>query len=252
MKNNNLSNLKLSLKKSISSNSLLTDKVLIFFSGGIDSSLIAFLVSKKIKKTFLLCVGLSGCFDFYQSEKVASLLNLPLIKHEIPESNLSFLLSKTLSLVDKKDFVSVSFALPFFVACEQAKNLGFKKVFSGHGADALFCGFDYFSKLAIELKPSELELRRKLIVNDFINSLHSNEMKIAKHFDLELITPFSSDLVIKSGLAFSAKQCLAHKLKKAPLRKLAGELGLPSEIVNQKKKAFQYGTNIANKLKKIF
>lgn len=242
-----------SLMNAIEEETLGIKKTAVLFSGGIDSSLIAFLVSKKIPVK-LYAVGLKESNAIKSSERAANLLNLPLKKVIVQKKEIPKHLSKTKSILKTNNFLQLSIALPEFIALKQIKADKFTHVFCGQGADELFFGYDEFRRL-LEEKNSfkELEkLREKKLANIFKDNL-KRDLAIANHFSLKLHTPFLNNSFKKSALSFSAKENISSEkdfLRKRILRKLAEEF-LPKELALKKKKAIQYDSSLAKELKKL-
>ena len=225
----------------------------VLFSGGIDSALIAELVSRKISVR-LYVVGLRNSNAIQASEKAASLLNLPLTKVVANKKELFSALKKVKKIIKTDNFLQLSIALPEYFALKQIKRDKFKHVFCGQGADELFFGYDEFKRLLEQKKSYKaLELlREKKLENLFEDNL-KRDFAIAKHFKLTLIAPYLNKDFANAALLFSAKENVFSKkdfLRKRILRKLAKEF-IPEKIANVRKKAIQYDSAFAKELKKL-
>lgn len=123
----------------------------IYLSGGIDSTSIAYLASKKLGynnlTAFNLEFGNSTFDEDIAAKKTAKKLNIKLISHKI---ELSDQLKKVKTLIENLD---EPLADPGYLAigmiAEVAKNHNFKVMISGDGGDELFGGYEPFLKLGI-------------------------------------------------------------------------------------------------------
>lgn len=242
-----------SLLKAVEEETSEVKKAAVLCSGGIDSSLLAALTAKKIPVK-LYAVGLKESNAINASEKASKLLNIPLKKVIVSKKSLPKNLSKIKKILNTNNFLQLSIALPEFIALKQIKKDSFSHAFSGQGADELFFGYDEFRRL-LEKKNSfnELEkLRKKKLANIYKDNL-KRDFALAKHFSLQLHTPYLNKTFKKSALKFSAKENIFSKndfLRKRILRKLAEEF-LPKQLTLARKKAIQYDSALARELKKL-
>ena len=94
--------------------------ITISFSGGIDSTLIAFL-AKKYTNIELIAVGVKGSHDLEAAKSAAKLIDLDLTVKKINESDIiseASILQKKLKLTQ----FEVGFMLPFWIAAKNAKH----------------------------------------------------------------------------------------------------------------------------------
>jgi asparagine synthase (glutamine-hydrolysing) len=249
-----LKNLNAALLSSILSQTKKVKKAAVLFSGGVDSSLVALLIPKKVD-VVLFTVGVEGCPAFKRADECAAMLNLPLVKKTITESDLKKDFKKVLRIIKINDYVQLSIALPLYFAMKEIKHAGLKTVFCGQGADELFFGYDEFRRsLDFGKNYDYLEaLRFKKIKNLWKDNLR-RDFAVAKYFGLKLKAPYLDKNFVIESLAFSAAQNITSKddfLRKRVLRKLAISLKLPKKIASEKKKAIQYDSGISRSVSKL-
>ncbi len=214
------------------------DSVTISFSGGIDSSLVAF-VAKKYCDVELISVGTKNSHDLKAAETAAEMIGLKVKKVVMsPEDIIKEAGELQRSL--KLEPIEVEFMLPFWIV---AKNSTSPVLMCGQGADELFGGYARFRKTG-----SKNDLGRE--VSDLIERIPEREKKISEKFDLNLSCPFLSEKVVKAGEAYSHEERIG-KVGKEPLRKAAVRMGLPEEIAKRKKKAAQYGSGSQKAIRKM-
>ena len=211
--------------------------ITISFSGGIDSTLIAFL-AKKYTNIELIAVGVKGSHDLEAAKSAAKLINLDLTIKEINKSDIiseASILQKKLKLTQ----FEVGFMLPFWIAAKNAKH---SILMCGQGADEVFGGYARFRE-----PKNHPDLDKE--TNNLLEIIPKRENEIAKMFGLKLSCPYLSKEVIEASKDYSQEQHIGLNGKEK-LRESAVKLGLPAEIANRKKKAAQYGSGIQKVLKK--
>ena len=214
------------------------DRVTIAFSGGIDSSLVAF-IAKKYCDVELISVGTKNSHDLKASETAAEMMGLKLKKIIVnPKDMMSEAMELKKNL--KLEPIEVEFMLPFWIA---AKNSNSPVLMCGQGADELFGGYARFRKSG-----SKKNLSTE--VAELIERIPKREKKISEKFNLELSCPFLSESVVEAGEKYIQEEIIGSSGKE-PLRKAAVRMGLPEEIAKRKKKAAQYGSGSQKAIRKM-
>ncbi|RZD36655.1 MAG: hypothetical protein CXT75_06145 [Methanobacteriota archaeon] len=214
------------------------EPVTVAFSGGIDSSLVAFLANK-FTDVELIAVGTPNSYDLEAAVSAAKMIDMKLRTIIIEPSEMvleGFNMQKELKLSP----IEVEFMLPFWIATKNSTN---PILMCGQGADELFGGYARFRKTN-----AKNNLTKE--VKDLINRLPEREKKITNLFNRNLACPYLSKDVIKSAEKFTIKERIG-KVGKVPLREAASKLKLPEDIVNRKKKAAQYGSGSQKAIKDI-
>jgi asparagine synthase (glutamine-hydrolysing) len=228
-------------------------EVAVAFSGGLDSSLVAFLASKCNVKVNLFHVSLENQEETEEAIKSADKLNLPLQVYFFKDSDVEETLAKVVELIEEPYPVNVSIGVPFYWVAKKAAEEGFNVMLAGQGADELFGGYLRYVKEYCRVGNKVL----KTMFNDVINLYESNlerDLKIMRFFDVELRLPFGAFEVAEFAMKLPIECKMEKKpdtLRKLILRKLSLDVGLPAEIANKPKKAVQYSTGINDALKRI-
>lgn len=229
-------------------------EVAVAFSGGLDSSIIAFLADKAGVKVNLLHVSLENQPETEEAIEAAKALDLPMQMHLFKDSDVEATLPKVVELIEEPDPVKASVGVPFYWAAEQASNAKFKVVLAGQGADELFGGYQRYVNECI--KDGNAKVSRTMF-NDIVG-IHENnlerDLKITNYFDVELRLPFASYPIAEFAMSLPVEckiECKPDTLRKLVLRKVARNLGIPTAITNKPKKAVQYSTGINDAIKRI-
>ena len=224
------------------------------FSGGVDSSLVAKAIAEKIPDTLCFVVGLKNSKDVGFAEKAAMELKLNLKKIIIMESDVPAYIEKTSKVIGTADSLQLQIGVPEFIALEAVQKEGFKFVFSGQGADELFCGYHEFRKILGEkgFDGVEKEILKKL--DEMPKRNLARENALYNHFGLVAKYPLMEKKFIEISLKIPAKEKILSEndlLRKRIFRKFAEKNGIFPEICNRKKTAIQYGSGLSNEIKKI-
>jgi asparagine synthase (glutamine-hydrolysing) len=217
------------------------DKVATLFSGGLDSSIIARLLSR-YSETILYTVGVEGSYDLMAGEHSASLLDLPWQGLVVNEDEILEALHQLISIIDETNPVTLSFEMPLYLACSKIME---KHIYSGQGADELFAG--YAKYLAMDMPEREKTMQADLV--RLMEEGLRRERVIAEYWGKNIHYPYLHEKVRAVVERIPIEMEFKNQLRKAVLRDVALLLDL-GDIATRKKKAAQYGSGIMKTLKK--
>lgn len=230
------------------------DRAAVSFSGGLDSSLMAFLAEKAGVEAHLIHVSLENQRESVEAEEVASLLGLPFHKYLYREKAVEHALPQVLWAIESPDPLKTSIGIPLYWTAEKAAELDFRVLLAGQGADELFGGYKRYLTLYTRYGEAFVE---KAMANDVLRMYENNferDFKLCSFHNVELRLPFAAYPLVEFALGLPLKLKIDSKddmLRKSVLRKTAEKLGLPQKIVNKPKKAIQYATGVDKTLKKL-
>ncbi len=240
------------LEESVEERVLDVGRVAVAFSGGLDSSVIAFTASKLNVDIELISVGLEG--DTGGIEKIAESLNLPIHIESFTVDDVERDLFKVLWLIEEPDALKLSIAVPFFWVAEAARELGCRVLLLGQGSDELFGG--YYRYLNDYRMHGEEGLRdtlyRDVILSYKVNFERDN--KVCSYHKVEPRLPFIDLDLVKFSLHLPVNLKIESEndpLRKRILRETARRMGLPPEVYRMRKKAIQYQTGVFKSIRKI-
>lgn len=229
-------------------------EVVIAFSGGLDSSIIATLAKKTCSNVILVHVSLENEPEVEYAKQAAEELKLPLYFYLCTEHEVLQTIPKVIGAIEEPQPVKVSIGIPIYWTAEKTAKMGCRVMLAGQGADELFGGYKRYLD---EYLRSGSERVKKAIFNDIIGLYKDNlerDSKICNHLNVELRLPFATIDMAKFAIDLPLElkmERTSNTLRKLVLRRVAKNLMLPQTIVERPKRAIQYATGINKALKKI-
>ena len=229
-------------------------EVAVAFSGGLDSSVVAYLAHKLGVEVQLLHVSMENEEETEVAIEAAEALELPLQVDLYKDSDVEKTLPKVVALIEEADAVKAAIGVPFYWVAEKAVEAGFKVMLAGQGADELFGGYQRY---VLEYCQNGDEKIRKIMFNDVVRIHEGNlerDLKITTFHGVELRLPFGTYDLAEYALSLPLDCKIEPKAdtpRKLVLRKMAQNIGMPVSITEKPKKAVQYSTGVNDAVKRI-
>ena len=217
-------------------------------SGGLDSSLIVSILCKLIgaENVRTYSIGMKGSQDLAYAKIVADKLGT--IHNEIIFNSEEALtvIPDVIRDLESYDITTIRASIPMWILAKWIrKNTDDIVLFSGEGADELFCGYLYFhcAPDAKQLKAESIRLVKNLYLYDVLRadrciSSHGLELRVPflDYNMIELCSNMSGDLLKPS-----------NNIEKHILRKSFSDGYLPDERLWRRKEAFSDGVSSTDK-----
>ena len=223
----------------------------VLFSGGVDSSLIAFILKKLDCSFTCYTVGIENSDDIAFAQKAANEYGFSL-KHKILSMDeLESAIKSVIKILNDTDMVKVSVGSVLYAGGKLALADGNSTLFGGLGSEEIFAGYkrhedalqgNNFEALHKECWNGLKGMWKRDILRDFT---------IAKSLGLDLRAPFLDKDLIKAAMNVHPMLKLGKENKKIILREAAEFVGLKREFAWRKKQAAQYGSNFVNGIDKL-
>jgi asparagine synthase (glutamine-hydrolysing) len=225
----------------------------VFFSGGVDSSLVAQCVMDQGATPVLYVAGFEDSHDVAVAEQAAEELGRPLRVTVISLDEAENYLRKVIYAVEEDDLMKISVGLPLYVAAEAAMRDGVGRVFAGQGADELFGGYARYCRI-LERGAAELADALWTDVVQLADVNLQRDKGIALATNIDLVLPFVDLEVIHEASSFPTHlkvESSQDVLRKPVLRETARLFGLSDNIARRPKKAMQYGSGAHKAIQRL-
>jgi asparagine synthase (glutamine-hydrolysing) len=234
---------------------LMTERpVAALLSGGIDSSLIAALVQKRLKelgkpplKTF--SIGMAGGTDLKYARMVADHIGSDHHEILVTADEMFYVIPQVIRDIESYDITTVRASVGnWMVARAIREKTDCKVVFNGDGSDEVFGSYLYFYKAPSDFAFEE-EVRRLLKEIHRYDVLRSDR-SISSH-GLEARTPFLDRQFVAAAMAYPTWTRRpgggTDRMEKQLLRDCFNNGLLPQEVLYRKKEAFSDGVSAQEK-----
>ena len=225
----------------------------IFFSGGLDSTTIAF-ICKLLEKEFTCYnVGfkegmMQDAPDFIEARKGAEQLEIPLVAKQYGLDEAETIIQEVIAQLPTPATVDADYVVKIGVAAVvvAARRIAIERIFfSGLGSEEIFAGYQRHERahnINDECWRGLFQMWSRDLVRD---------CTIARHLGIDVRTPFLDRDVIVTALRIDGKRKVRDGHKKVVLREIAEELGLSREQAWRKKMGAQYGSRFDTALEKL-
>ena len=210
-------------------------------SGGLDSSIIASLLTKlsdKPIKTF--SVGFKDSVDLVQAKKVANYLKTDHYELILDYDDAIKQIPNVIQSLETYDVTTVRASIGMYLLSKYiSENHSEKVIFSGEGADEIFGGYLYFHKSP---SPEDFFHESYRLVSElhYFDVLRAD--RCTSSFGLELRVPFLDKDVVNYCMSLNPElRKPTQGIEKFILRQAFKDNYLPEYIINRKKEAFSDG-----------
>ncbi len=212
-------------------------RVGIAFSGGMDSGLLAALVSKYARSVTCYTCGTDDSFDVAAGKELAEKLDIPWVQCRISEDDIENTIREFILATKVSDPFTISYDLQLFTVCRDA---GERVIISGQGSDEYFGG----CASSVNDNDEEYEAVRNWGIERMMKVSMPCELSIASHFKKRLCYPYLDEEVIRRVGEIDPAELRPTSLenRKSVLKTVCEELGFPM-LAHRTKKASQYGSN---------
>lgn len=225
-----------------------SDRVVIAFSGGVDSSLLAKICKDLDKQVHLVTIGFANSHDIVFSKSISNSLSLSAnhIAYEIKEEDILDDIKAVKSKLSCNVLSHIENCVAFYQISKIVKYYEIGHSFlTANGFDELFCGYDrYRSYYGHDGGSVIAYMEEKLANEDHMMREISN---VISELNMCSYQPFLSRAFIEYAKAIPLEYKIKGQndlLRKHILREVAIRIGVPKEAAMHPKKAIQYGSLI--------
>ncbi|MFQ5770296.1 MAG: asparagine synthase (glutamine-hydrolyzing) [bacterium] len=222
-------------------------RVGIIFSGGIDSLLIAHEVQSLGIAFTCYTAGRQGAIDIEWAQRLARQFDFPLKVALLTTDDIEELIPQIVRDIEDYSLNQVEVSVPIYASVRMAQEAGERVILTGQGADELFGGYPWYSKIVDQEGYESFE--RYSWEDTFLlyKECLEREDKIAMAHSMELRVPFLDPKVIQTAFQIFPDLKIEGEndnLAKRIHRKYCVSRGIPIEIAFRKKEAAQHGADV--------
>jgi len=210
----------------------------VLLSGGIDSSIIAYILKQFNPDLEAFTVSLNGDGkkknnnDLYFAREMAKFLNIKLNEIVLTEDDVFNNINNTIETIEDKSWTQVSSGLPHIAMAKEIAKHGYKVVFSGSGSDELFASYP------TERRWSYYDDKYNEARHNLINKIHKSnvirENKCMMKYSQEIRSPFLERNFVEYAINIPVEFRLENKRMK-PLLRYAFQGLIPDELLWREK-----------------
>jgi asparagine synthase (glutamine-hydrolysing) len=223
------------------------DRIGIIFSGGIDSVIIAWLAKKMVREVICYTGGIKGSSDIIFARQIAKKLKLKLRVNELTNDEVEQMIPDIIHTIEDTNAGQVEVAVPVYAAVKLAHEDGINVMFSGQGADELFGGYSWYTKVVEKKGYQKL---REHMTEDLLllyKETLEREDKITMSHGIEMREPFLDMEIIRLSMQIDPRLNVRGDddvFGKHVHRQTAQKLGIPRNIAYRIKEAAQHGSGM--------
>jgi asparagine synthase (glutamine-hydrolysing) len=223
------------------------DRIGIIFSGGIDSVIIAWLAKKMVREVICYTGGIKGSSDIIFARQIAKKLKLKLRVNELTNDEVEQMIPDIIHTIEDTNAGQVEVAVPVYAAVKLAHEDGINVMFSGQGADELFGGYSWYTKVVEKKGYQKL---REHMTEDLLllyKETLEREDKITMSHGIEMREPFLDMEIIRLSMQIDPRLNVKgddDAFGKHVHRHTAQKLGIPRNIAYRIKEAAQHGSGM--------
>jgi asparagine synthase (glutamine-hydrolysing) len=210
----------------------------LLFSGGLDSSLLAWSVRGRSAPVRLETIGVGDAPDLAAAESAARIIGLPWRPHRLTVKELGATARRFSGELAGLREPARSVALAVAAALERTDP---RLVLCGQGADELFWGYAHF----VGASETEGNARAGRDFERLVREDWPRALRMAAKLRRTLRSPYLDDEFVRAARALPP---WVHSSRGGPtkpaLRSLARGLGLPETLAARPKRALQYGSGV--------
>lgn len=217
----------------------------LLLSGGVDSSLIAWILKKLGADFVCYSAGTENSRDVEEAREASKQMGLTLKYKIYGMAEAEGVIRKAAGIIGTPDVVNAGVAAVEIAAASLALKDGIRTLFGGLGSEEIFAGYQRHA----EAEDVNSECWRGLA------KMHGRDLvrdsKVASELKIRFLTPYLDADLIKTAMKIPGKYKISKGQNKLILREAALELGLPERFAFRKKIAAQYGSGFDRAMEKL-
>lgn len=179
------------------------DSKTVALSGGLDSSISAYLMKTKITRGITIITEDFLAKDLTYSQLISKNLKIPLKIKKVDLDELFYAIENVITILKNFNDIEVRNNIVIYLALIDVKKSGEKAILTGDGADELFAGYSFL------LKKNSREL--KFDLDRIKKIMHFPSVEIGKKVGIKIESPFLDSKIINCSNELDKKELVGEK-----------------------------------------
>ena len=213
----------------------------IALSGGLDSSILAYLLKDQKPQAITIITKDFLGTDLTYAQIIAKHTELPLSLMQVSMEEMLDSINETIKILGNFNDIEIRNSIVPYIYLNSLKKKGVDSVITGDGADEVFAGYNFLLKKSEEELIEELKRIKKI--------MHFPSKDIAESLNMRVETPFLNEDVIKFSDSIPISKKINQKEQKRFgkwILREAFEKNLPENIIWREKSPMQDGSGTVN------
>jgi asparagine synthase (glutamine-hydrolysing) len=213
----------------------------IALSGGLDSSILAYLLKDQKPQAITIITKDFLGTDLTYAQIIAKHTELPLSLMQASMEEMLDSINETIKILGNFNDIEIRNSIVPYIYLNSLKKKGVDSVITGDGADEVFAGYNFLLKKSEEELIEELKRIKKI--------MHFPSKDIAESLNMRVETPFLNEDVIKFSDSIPISKKINQKEQKRFgkwILREAFEKNLPENIIWREKSPMQDGSGTVN------
>ena len=212
----------------------------IALSGGLDSTIIAYLLKDRKPTTVAIIAKDFVASDLTYCQRVSKEFNIPLTINQVSTTDILSAVEDTIKILKNFNDIEIRNNIVMYLALKWVKDQNNSGIITGDGADELFAGYSFL------INTAEDQLEKE--INRVCSVMHFPTQKLGKALGISVESPFLNEKIIEFAKTIPVDLKVRYEQEKRHgkwiLRK-AFEKNIPAQIIWREKSPMQDGSGTA-------
>ena len=212
----------------------------IALSGGLDSTIIAYLLKDRRPTTVAIIAKDFVASDLTYCQRVSKEFNIPLTINQVSTTDILSAVEDTIKILKNFNDIEIRNNIVMYLALKWVKDQNNSGIITGDGADELFAGYSFL------INTAEDQLEKE--INRVCSVMHFPTQKLGKALGISVESPFLNEKIIEFAKTIPVDLKVRYEQEKRHgkwiLRK-AFEKNIPAQIIWREKSPMQDGSGTA-------
>lgn len=220
----------------------------VLVSGGIDSSIIAWYAKQRFQQVQFFCLDSKKSVDKPFVNLLMKGFDEEAIFVSFDKESVEGIQDEVVEILQREkidtNIMQVSLASGFYLLAQNISETGIQNVFTGQGPDILLAGYSKYRTVNPDILKEEIQKDLPLLEID-----GRRDGAMGARWGVSFLNPYLEKEFVEFASTVPPELLIQNRIEKFISRVAGKKIGLPKEICERPKKAFQYSTGIQKLVK---